>query len=378
MNRRMPDAKEPPATIEEEASQAFVQRLQGEWTETDQAALEARLERDVAYADAYRRVEQSWGVLDEYAETPEIIARREKSLVYVRRASARRWITTRPSDGAWRRVAVAAGIAVLVAMLWQFSPYGYRPGLYQTAIGEQRLIDLEDHSRIALDAQTRVRIRYTQDTRLVELQSGQAQFYVARDPARPFKVQVGDRTIVALGTVFTVEYVERNVRLAMVEGRVAVLSPKSTVGQVVGAAAATNASATPSSARSGAPRGDSKTPPPASTMTSSTTPIELGAGEELRVAQDGRTTLGRADLESATAWREGKVIFRAERLDEAARRLNRYSRLQIVIDGQALAEREISGVFETGDTQGFVRAVERYYPVATEYVGTETVRLRMN
>jgi transmembrane sensor len=339
MSTHAREAEEVPQTIEDEAASVFVQRLQGEWSEADQAALEARLERDPAYADAYRRVQESWSALDSYAETPEIIARREKSLVYARRANARRWLTTPFSATRRRAAAVAAGLAALLIAAWQISPYGYRPGLYDTGMGEQRLVDLEDHSRIALDAKTRLRVRYTQDARLVELQEGQAQFYVARDPARPFKVRVGNRTIVALGTVFTVEYVEQNVRVAMMEGRVAVGAEQS---RAEGA------------------------------------PIVLAAGEELRVASNGRTTVAKADLESATAWREGKVIFRGERMDEAVRRLNRYSRLQIQIDGEALAEREISGVFEAGDTKGFVGAVQRYYPVTTEYIGTGTVRLSMN
>src|SRR6202044_177715 len=107
---------------------------------------------------------------------------------------------------------------------WQLSPYGYTPGQYHTGIGEQRVVDLEDHSRIVLDATTRLRVHFTPDARIVELQDGQAQFSVAKDPTRPFKVEAGGRTIVAVGTVFTVEYVDRQVHVAMMEGRVAVVS----------------------------------------------------------------------------------------------------------------------------------------------------------
>ena len=106
--------------------------------------------------------------------------------------------------------------------------------------------------------------------------------------------------------------------------------------------------------------------------------IELSAGEELRVSRDGHTTvISNADMEAATAWREGKVIFRTERLSEAARRLNRYSRMQIEIDNEALASKQISGVFETGDTQGFVSAVQRYLPVTADYSDSNTVRLKL-
>lgn len=342
-------ADEVPQTIEQEASETFVQRLQGNWLEEDQAALETRLADDPAYADAYRRVEESWGSLDSYATTPEFIARREKALVYARRANARRWLTSKPQWRGWRLAAVVAGVAVTLATVWQLSPYGYQPGLYRTDIGEQRLVDLDDHSRIVLDARTRLQVNYTRDARVVLLQEGQAQFSVAKDPTRPFKVQAGDRTIVALGTVFTVEYVDRKVHVAMMEGRVAVAEQ------------------------------GSKNSRELVSGVESTRAIELVTGEELRVARDGHVTINaKADLDAATAWRGGKVVFRGERLGDAVQRLNRYSRLQVEIQGAALADREISGVFEAGDTQGFLLAVQRYSPVTTEYVGPQTVRLKMN
>ena len=69
----------------------------------------------------------------------------------------------------------------------------------------------------------------TRDARIIELKQGQAQFSVAKDPTRPFKVLVGDRTIVALGTVFTVDFTDRKIHVAMVEGRVAVVPPQRVV-----------------------------------------------------------------------------------------------------------------------------------------------------
>jgi transmembrane sensor len=117
---------------------------------------------------------------------------------------------------------VIAG-TLLLGIAWQLSPYGYAPGRYHTGIGEQRVVDLEDDSRIVLDAATRLRVRFTSDARVVELQDGQAQFSVAKDPTRPFKVEAGGRTIVAVSTVFIVEYVDSQVRVAMMEGKVAAI-----------------------------------------------------------------------------------------------------------------------------------------------------------
>jgi transmembrane sensor len=328
-------------TIEDEASDAFVQRLHGEWAVADQAALEARLRRDPAYADAYRRVQESWRALDAHAESAEVMRYREGAIAYARRSNARRWLKAHTHGrSGWRAAAAMIGVSLLLGVAWQLSPYGHSPGQYQTDIGEQRVVDLEDHSRIVLDAATRLRVRFTPDARIVELQDGQAQFSVAKDPTRPFKVKAGGRTIVAVGTEFTVEYVDSQVDVAMMEGKVAVVPTAPDVGFGEG--------------------------------------ISLIAGEQLHVFADGRSAVtANADLEAATAWRVGKVVMRAESLGEAVNRMNRYSRLKIEIDDAALAGKHMSGVFEAGDTRGFVSAIQRYLPVSADYEGSHTVKLRL-
>ena len=334
-------------TIEDSVSHTFVQRLHGEWKASDQAALESRLERDPAYADAYRLVQESWGALDAQAESLEVMRYREEAIAYARRSNARRWLKAYTyARSGWRAAAAVIGVSLLLGVAWQLSPYGYSPGEYHTGIGEQRVVNLEDHSRIVLDAATRLRVRFTPDARIVELQDGQAQFSVAKDPTRPFKVRAGGRTIVAVGTEFTVEYVDSQVHVAMMEGKVAVV-----------------------------PTG---VPWTASAATGGGEGISLIAGEELRVSRDGRSTVtAKADLGAATAWREGKVVMRDESLGEAVERMNRYSRLKIKIDGAALAEKHMSGVFEAGDTPGFVSAIQRYLSVEADYEDSYTVRLRM-
>jgi transmembrane sensor len=333
-------------TLDEEASAAFVQRMHGEWTASDQSALDKRIASDCGYADAYARAQDSWVALDSHAESAELMRYREEAIAYARRSNGRRWLKTHLYAGSrWRAAAAVAGVALLLGVAWQLSPFGYSPGRYRTGIGEQKVVDLEDHSTIALDAATRLRVRFTPDARIVELEDGQAQFTVAKDPTRPFKVEAGGRTIVAVGTVFTVEYVDSQVHVAMMEGKVAVV-----------------------------PAGSPATGP----VNGSGEGISLVAGEELRVSRDGRSTVTpKADLEAATSWREGKVIIRSEPLSEAVQRMNRYSRMQIRIDDPQLAAKQISGVFETGDTQGFLGAIERYLPVEADYADSHTVTLHM-
>lgn len=345
-------------TVEAQAAEIFIQRRYGAWTSEDQAALERRVARDPAFARACERVEASWTALGEHAEAPEVIAHRAEAISVLRRGGFRRWMGR--AAGPWRRGAMAAAAASMLLAMAGLAGYlwlpGERPGEYRTGVGERRVVELEDRSRIVLDASTALRVDYSAGAREVRIEEGQAQFTVAKDPMRPFKVQAGDHTVVALGTVFTVEYFDRAMHVAMMEGRVAVVPRQSADSRAVPVADGRTA-------REGSPARGAI--------------IELSAGEDLRVDRDGRPRVdAEADLESATAWLQGRIIFRDESLGAAVRRFNRYSHMRIEIEDEALAARRISGVFESGDTPGFVSAVERYLPARADRADSRRVLLR--
>jgi transmembrane sensor len=327
------------ADTEDRAADLFLRHRAGK---CGPAALQASKD-DPGTVDALRRVERAWQAVGDHATSPELMKLREEALARARRANARRWV--QPVNGArksWLVAAAILGVATVVGGWWQLTSFGSSGAIYETPIGEQRVIELDDHSRIALDAKTRLRVSYTAESRNIEIEQGQAQFTVAKDPARPFKVVAGDHVIVALGTVFTVEYMDDVVHVAMLEGRVAVTN--------------TDLSEKP-------------TPQPS---------MELVAGEGLQVRSGGRAIVTpRADLEAATAWRQGKVIFHDEPLGEAVRRLNRYSRLQLTVDGEKLEALKVSGVFEAGDNRAFAEAVRAYLPITMDYADAETINLRM-
>ena len=356
-------AMEPLPDREDLAARAFLRRRSGSWSDADEAELRLTMQQDPEFADAFSRVQQSWSAIGQHATSAELMAMREQAISRARRASAQRWLGDDKKRSLGLRI--AAGVAALAVALtagYELAPFGYRPGEYKTDIGHQRMVELEDHSRVALDAATRLRVRYTKDARLIELLNGQAQFSVAKDPARPFKVEAGDHTVIAVGTVFTVEYVDSQISVAMLEGKVAVLPQDDSVGKTQSPPDAVLPSG--GAAQSGESPGAGGI-------------IELEAGEALHVHSSGRTTIiPKADLEAATAWREGKVIFHEEPLGEAVRRLNRYSQLQIEIDDSELAAMQVSGVFEAGNAQAFVEAVQAYLPASAVYADSNTVRLR--
>ncbi|HMH28619.1 MAG TPA: FecR domain-containing protein [Steroidobacteraceae bacterium] len=324
----------------------ILHRREASWGAADQIALDARLAGDPKFAEAFRQTQESWEAVGRHATSPELLALREQAIARARQASARRWSLPGARSRNFGKWAAAAAILIACGTLWQLSPYGYESGFYKTGLGEQKVIELSDHSHITLDARTRLRVRFSADARIVQLLEGQAQFSVAKDPARPFKVQAGSKTIVAVGTVFDVEYVDSQVHVAMVEGKVAVLSQDQSESA-----------------------GGSKASIPSS--------IELSAGEALAVRSDGASTVSpKADIEAATAWRQGKVIFRDQSLAEAVHRLNRYSRQQVIVDDPTLAQMKVTGVFDAGDAQAFAEAMQAYLPVVADS-SQSPIHLRM-
>jgi transmembrane sensor len=319
-----------------EVAETFVKRACGEWSDEEQSRLEARCAADANYRHEFERFEKSWHAIGSHAESPELMKLRESALSWIRRENVNRWKGKPQRARPWLVAAAVAGIAVIAGIGIQLSPYGYRPGLYTTGIGQQRELPLPDGSRVELDAATRLQVQFSDTARTIRLFEGQAQFSVAKDPTRPFRVQAGDRTIVAIGTVFTVEYFDQKVHVATVEGKVAVLDqqPAERAQWLAGAIQ------------------DS---------------VSITAGEEVRIAADGKLTkTANADISAATAWRDGNVIFRNEPLGEAVRRLNRYAPLRLKIADESLATLRISGVFEKGDSVAFARSVQAYYPVSVD------------
>lgn len=286
-------------------------------------AFEAWLRADARHRAAWARVNAPWDLLGEHAAAPELMAVRRDALDRAHRHK-------RAGAGLRPRLALAAMVLVAVAAggwIWK----AQQPEVFRTALGERRVIPLADGSRVSLDSGSELRLRFDDRARRLELRRGQARFDVARDVARPFTVQVRDQLVVATGTAFNVDLLGERVLVTLIEGRVEVLPGPST-----GPAAAASAPAARSTA--------------------------LNAGEQLVLAPRRAPVVAPVDLDRATAWESGQLVFSDEPLATVAQRVGRYHGHPVEVDAGAAALR-ISGVFRAGDVDTFVEVVTRYLPV---------------
>ncbi|WP_374579631.1 FecR domain-containing protein [Phenylobacterium sp.] len=277
--------------------------------------------RDPARDAAYERIEELWasaGRLGDHPDTQRAVA-----------AALARGVRKRKLVGVWfRRAGLGAGLAAVAASAALVIAFTLDRGQpYNTGIGEQRLVSLDDGSRLRMDTDTQVRVRFSDTGRRVELVRGQAFFDVAHDASRPFVVRAGDQSIRALGTRFDVRRQGTDVRVTLVEGSVEVR--RTGADQAWTLAPGQGLSA----------QGELVKPP---------TPVDVGA---------------------ATSWTSGRLVFRATPLKDAAAEINRYSTAKVVLESPDLQNVQVSGVFDVGDTRAFVAAVCDLFNLQVEQVG---------
>lgn len=253
-----------------------------------------------------------------------------------------------------RRFGWSTGVALagaVVAGLLVAAPLWSANDTFATGVREQRTVILKDGTRMSLNTATSLRVELGPTERTVRVDEGEALFEVAKDAHRPFVVQVADREVVALGTVFSVRLTPAKairasaLDVTLVEGQVSV---RNTTGE-----------------------GD---------KTAQTRPVLLKPGDRLRLSEQGgevpkgarreTTHMDRPNVDQLMAWRRNETVFDDVPLSDAVVEMNRYSQQPIVLVGDGSAKGlRISGLFRTGDNVGFARAVAALHGLVAHELG---------
>lgn len=231
----------------------------------------------------------------------------------------------------WGGASAAAGVAGLTVAL-------QAPRAQATQRGEIRLVPLRDGSTMTLNTDSAARVKYGNDRRVIELIRGEAFFSVARDALRPFQVEVaGRRLTTTAGGAFRVSHLtDVPVLVTVQQGRL----------DLSGGALA---------------------------------PISLTANSRLELAEGHPPTVQRIsarDVERDLAWREGKIAFKGDTLEDAARAFARYGDPRVVVADPALAREPITGLFAANDPAGFSRTVAFALDATVSRRGDEIVLSR--
>jgi len=266
--------------VEHEAASWVARLASSDATDADRRAFETWRGADPAHAAAYAEMDALW--------------RRLGQLPDPRR------------KGPPKTLAGLAAIALIGAAL------AYQVGLLdrlradlRSGVGTIEHATLPDGSRVDLNTDTAIAVRFTQGERGITLLRGEASFDVVPDRSRPFVVRGGGLSVRAVGTRFFLRADGADSPVGVAEGRVDV------------------------SAQSGH--------------------VVVSAGEEVRLGGDA-LHVAAADVERATAWRDGRLIFSGKPLAAVLMELNRYRRGRIVLLDRGLGERRVTGAFDARNT----------------------------
>jgi transmembrane sensor len=306
--------------ISRRAADYFQRRHFWEWTDADQAELDAWIAESFLHRAAYLRVK---GIVA-YTEHLAAVHTFKAGPWYGNGKAMRRWFAL--------PLLAAASIALFAVLGFPFVSSLLQPPdrTYSTDIGGRAILKFAGGTQIELNTDTAVRFRMTGEERTVWLEKGEAWFHAAHDASRPFNVIVGKHRVTDLGTEFLVRRGSDGMEVTLLEGRAAL----STEG-------AQTAMLSP---------GDEAVARPTSMLITRKTPQQLA--DEL-------------------AWRRGVLVFRNTKLADVVREFNRYNTTKLVIADPAIAGVKISTDLKADDFESFVQLAEVALNLHTDREGNE-------
>lgn len=342
-------------------------------------------------SNVYRLVDREDRMAEVWAEACAWLARIERGLTAQETCELRAWLGANPrhapalieSAGLWDRMdslscladlfprpdaprarrrnlvlALAASVLAVVAVTLlmpvregakpdAIAARGYHQ-LLETMIGEHSTIRLPDGSVLTLNTNSRVLAVFDDNARTLRLERGEVYVKVAHDRMRPLTVWAGDRVVRAVGTAFNVEITEREqVEVIVTEGKVLI----------------------------GVLKADA-TPAQAARLDEAAIPVAAGQ----RVLLDGRSqaveAIDAGQIDVKLSWREGNIVFHDEPLAQALGEIERYTRVEFIIQDEELKTIRVAGLFKAGDVEGLLQTLRQNFNISYERIGAEKILLK--
>lgn len=210
--------------------------------------------------------------------------------------------------------------------LWQSETGEGLRADYRTAKGAIQHITLDDGSRLALNTDSAVDVKFDGEQRLIRLWYGEIAIATAKDSLkRPFRVQTREGLLTALGTQFSVRQdstaVVLNVQQHAVEAKLAALPAQTRI---------------------------------------------VKQGQRLQFTATAFGPLESPDDEE-TSWTQGVLSFSDKPLSDVISALARY-RTGIVKCDPSVARLRLSGTFPLNDTDRILDTIAKTLPVKIQYI----------
>lgn len=323
----------------DEAS-VWIARLDRTLSKSEETELQNWLAQDADNGKALMQLAKLWDKMDRLSLLSEIFQ-----------------VQPRKKSHPWRYAMAASFLFVCLSafLLNQFPNQALTPEVpefsYQTAVGEQRKIFLEDGSTLILNTDSQVQVSYSEQQRLLLLGRGEIHIDVAHDKSRPLRVIAKDKVVQAVGTAFDVRLLDSKVKVWVSEGRVAV--------------ADTRHNANPAALE---------------TEMLNNSKLFISKGEKAVLSNRNQQVekISEGEMAAQLSWQQGSIVFRGETLDEAVLEFNRYSDTTFVIEDPSLKQIRIAGVFKIGDTPSLLSTLHNNFDIQYTYDKGNKILLTQN
>ncbi|MBO9527505.1 MAG: FecR domain-containing protein, partial [Sphingobium yanoikuyae] len=237
-----------------------------------------------------------------------------------------------------RLAALAASLLIAAGLGFVMLPARPEPVLAaRTDIGQRRLLELGDGSRIEMNTRSAIRAQVGRGEREVWIDEGEVYFEVFHDAGHPFVVHAGNSRVTVLGTRFSVRRDRDRVIVSVSEGKVRV----------------DDGSADAAARQSIITAGD----------------IAIARGTSMLITRESEQK-----VDDQLAWRPGILRFDQQPLGEVVAEFNRYNQAQIAVTDPAVAQMRMGGVFQSGNVDAFLRLLEDAYGLHVSRAG-EAVKI---
>ena len=343
--------------ITREATAAAVRTYSEDLTESERLAIETRCEEDPVFKARFVEAHHLLNALDDWRD--EL---REDSMyrAFSGRPKAAGRHRSRDFAGAGLAAGVLLAIAVLLATSTEYFTEPADPVIrHATAVGERETVTLEDGSIVTLNTGSEILVGMTDAVRRVVMDRGEAYFEVARDPLRPFTVEVGGQSITAHGTEFNLRRLDDGFMVALVEGRLALHW------------------------QGGEPPAD---PPwldlkgPYDFESAFGDVLGLEPGTVLQFDARDRTVTARheTDVAHRQQWRQGRLSFRDEPMSTVVDELGRYSPKPIRIRDPHVGDIRVFATLRLDSIEEALQTLENAMPIRVVPTGSEIVIVAVN
>lgn len=254
--------------------------------------------------------------------------------------------------------------------------------VFKTKMGENSSHVMPDGSTLWLNSSTTLNVDYSKNYRRINLIKGEAHFEVAKDATRPFEVYADNRLVRAIGTAFTVHKVNGAIEVLVSEGTVELAIVDNTLVVIPEDYQAIqlepNFEKIVTSQHS---------PSAVAKVTKHSVQVKktlgtLTAGQRISIPIDNENISDIDELDTSEvtrflSWKEGKLIFAGESLEEVIKEITRHTTVQIDLLDPKLKSMRIGGQFQVGETDTLFYVLESGFGISVNRLNDHHVQLRI-